>query len=429
MSEKHINLTRVTKTTVSYLIAEIFPSKQLTFTNFQVKPFSSEKLGYMGVHELLTIEICVNDELQNFTFFVKSLVPSHNAFEELIFREESNFFRNVMPRLLEGHRDLQTWAAKCYLCNGDIIVLENLKSQGFDIIKGVLSIDQLRSAVTSLARFHSSSILLENKVKKPLNEVYPGFFEEKLLKNIGNNWKWLSAGIEVVEVVARKLGLEPSHAAAAYTLMLERIKPAKNQRNVLCHSDLWCNNLMFKDNQDGTSSCRFVDFQMVAYNFYVMDLVQLIHLNTDGDVREQMEEELVEWYHSVLVDNLRKGGLENGEIIGLKEIFEDLEERRIFGLVIAVQYFPIILLSEKLAVDFSKDAGKLNGYLYSSRKDFVLRCMRLDQNYRKRIEESVRELIVFMENLGQERQQLGTNTKLKKSMIFNETCLASNNNL
>ncbi|XP_008211058.1 uncharacterized protein LOC103316883 [Nasonia vitripennis] len=428
MSDKNINLTRVTKTIISSLIAEILPSKQLTFTKFQVKPFSSEKLGYMGIHELLTIETCVNNEIQSFTFFVKSLVPSHNDFEELTFLEESNFFKNVMPRLLKGHLDLQTWAAKCYLSNSNVIVLENLKSQGFDIVKDVLLIGQLRSAVTSLARFHSSSILLENKVKKPLNELYPGFFEEKLLKNIGNNWKWLSAGIEVVEVVARKLGLEPKHATAAYTLMLERIKPANNQRNVLCHSDLWCNNLMFKDNQDGTSSCRFVDFQMVAYNCYVMDLVQLIHLNTNEGVRKKIEEELVELYHSVLTKNLRKGSLENGEIIKLKEIFEDLKERRIFGLVIAAQYFPIVLLNKKLTAEFTKDSSKLKKYMYRSRKNFVLRCMRLDQNYRKRIEESVRELIEYIEESGKAHQHQLCNTKLKKSTIFNITCLVRDNN-
>lgn len=388
------------------MISDIFPaSKNPEVVNFDLKPFSSEKLGYLGVHELLTVEVRVRDGATEFTksltFFAKSVAPTCNDFDQMIFREEANFFGKVVPRLL-WHESEEFWAAKCYLARDDLLVLEDLRSRGFKVNSDLLQDCQLRAAMVSVARFHAASMLLEGKSREPLNKVYPGFFKEKVFLNDdgGFAWKWLVAGMEVVEAVASKLGLEPKHASAAYHMMLESVRPTKDQRNVLCHGDLWSNNMLFKDNEDGgTSTCKLVDFQLVGYACYAMDVMQLLHLNTTAATRQRLEKELIELYHSVLADNLRRGGLEENRIIGLEEVFRDTESKRICGLVAAVQYFPIALLNKELALEYCKDVDKLEEYMYTSRKDFVLRAMTLDENYRVRVEESVKELSEFMQNI------------------------------
>ncbi|XP_008210976.1 uncharacterized protein LOC103316873 [Nasonia vitripennis] len=386
---------------VTTLISDAFPSKNLEVVNFSLKPFSSDKLGYLGVHELLTVESRARDgDVKSFTFFVKSVAPTCNDFDLMIFSEEANFFGKVVPRLLWDESE-EFWAAKCYLARDDLMVLEDLRAEGFKVNSCLLQDCQLRGAMVSVARFHAASMLLEWKSREPLNKVYPGFFKEKVFLNDGGfAWKWLLAGIEVAEAVALKLGLEPKHASAAYHMMLESVKPSKDQRNVLCHGDLWSNNMLFKESEeDGTSCCKLVDFQLVGYACYTIDVMQLLHLNTNATTRKRLERELIQLYHSVLAENLRKGGLEENRIIGLEEIFRDTESKRICGIVAAVQYFPVALLNKELALEYCRDVNKLEEYMYSSRKDFVFRAMTLDENYRVRVEECVRELSEFMQNV------------------------------
>lgn len=391
----------VTIQDITALTNEFFTSGEADIIDFHVAPFSSEKLGYLGKHELLTIKARVRhgdsgESKKSLTFFVKSMVPNCDAFDKLIFQEESKFFRDVVPQLLQGYNSCP-WAAKCYLVKHDILVLEDLRSQGFRVTCPKLQVNQLKSALMSVARLHACSILLEENLQKPLSDVYPGFFGEKVFVNDGGfAWKWLMTGANVIEAVARNLQLDPKHVLTAYELMLKKIKPVEGQRNVLCHSDLWSNNMMF--NESDNMSCRLVDFQMVSYMSYVVDLIQLIYLNSTRDDRCKFEKEFVGVYHAVLQENLRNHGIDDSKIISLEEIFRDVEDRRICGLVTAVQFFPISLLSKKSIEEYTKDPERLKYYMYTSRKELVLKTMEMDSYYRSRIEEAVRELIEFMDD-------------------------------
>ena len=60
---------------VQTLANQVFQSDSVEVVSFNLKPFSDQKLGYLGVHELLTIETRdkTDESSKNTTFFVKSI--------------------------------------------------------------------------------------------------------------------------------------------------------------------------------------------------------------------------------------------------------------------------------------------------------------------------------------------------------------------
>lgn len=368
--------------------------------NFKIEPFSKETLGFAGVYDLLTIEVSINDDLVTLSFFVKTMSPYANAYQRTIFTEELKFFREVIPRLLDCYEG-QFWTAKCFMIKGNVLVMEDLRAKGYKITNR-LSDGQLKSAIVSIARFHAASMLLEDKLQRSLDQICPGYFEEKLfLKDNGTNWQFLLAGIEVVETVAEnnlKL-LVGQHISSAYDWLQREIKPKRDEKNVLCHCDLWCNNLMFNDKDD----CLLVDFQQAVYTSHIVDLVQFVHLNIDRLTKRRLEMELLQIYHCELNEQLKRHEY-TGEMLTLRQLTNDFEKKRIIGLITAVQTLPLALLNSQMSLQFTKDDEHFKRYMFESRKDFVLNAMQEDKNYRMRIEEVVEDLIVFMDKfVGVER--------------------------
>ena len=386
----------LTSDDIAVFAKKYFLSSNPEIIDFHVQPYSENVLGYLGLHELLTIEARDADEKKTLTFFVKTLAPADNEYHRLVQREELAFYSDAVPRLLNLCKSEDPWAPKCCLAKTGVLVLEDLKSAGFKVIREPLEENQLKALTASVARFHASSILLERNMQKPLNKVFEGFFEKKVFVNDGDlKWKWLLTGIEVAEAVAKNLNLDPKHILKAYEITIEKIRSVEGQINVLGHSDLWCNNMMFSS--DGTK-CRLVDFQMVSYVHYAIDLVQLIYLNTTKESRIKMEKQILEYYCTIQKECFQNNRAADDEIINLNDVFRDVEEKRICGLVTAVQYFPIALLNKDLAEEYTKDTERLEQYMYVSRKEFVLKAMTLDKHYCTMIENVVRDTVEFIPN-------------------------------
>ena len=314
----------------------------------------------------------------------------------MIFLQESTFFSELVPKLLENCREKLQWCPKCYLATDNILVMEDLRAQGFKMPKSILEPEQLKSAVTVLAHFHSTSMVLEKKLKKPLSDLYPGLFRiDNLYNKEGIVSDFMLAGIEVAQAVASSLGLRSDRLKEAYEIVVNKAQPTVDQKNVLCHCDAWFNNIMFDSSVP--VNCRLIDFQLVSYTSYALDFVKFLYFNTDRKMREKMKEELIELYHTVIVSNLKNFGLEESDSFSLQKLQSDVEDKLLCGMVTAVQEFPILLMKKEFSAEYAKDEETFQNFTFGSRKEFVLKIMSLDEEYKSRIEEAVVELVEHMQ--------------------------------
>ena len=74
-----------------------------------------------------------------------------------------------------------------------------------------------------------------------------------------------------------------------------------NQFNVLCHGDMWANNIMFKHDEHGRVKDElFVDFQLPYWNSPVMDVMYNLYTSSGEDLCENDWNQLIKHYHEEL---------------------------------------------------------------------------------------------------------------------------------
>lgn len=387
----------ITKQDVETVVERALGS-QAKVINYHVRTFSDEKLGFLGAHRKLVVTIqnkgIIDKEIH--AFFLKSVPYDIEVQASVIedcgaFYKETNFYKKILPELLKSVKD-NSWIAECYLVKTDALVFEDLKSRNFSLREKILDVTSLQSALSALAKLHTSSILAEKRLGRELNELYPDLFRESLFVRGHAFERWIVNSTKVAVAVAKSLGLDHTNIPKMVDRIFEMAVASKSKRNVVCHGDVKSYNLMFDDSLP-MPNCILVDFQLVRYVPAMTDVLQLIYLNTMSRAfREENEEELLRHYHEVLCETLRDNDKEI-ELVSFKEILQEYEEFRLFGLVTTTLYSPINLMEGKLCADLTKDSDGFTNLMFGDRVDMTFKMMHDDPLYRSRITEIITELV------------------------------------
>lgn len=156
----------LTSEDVITLVRQFFASKNPEIISSTLTPFSKD------THRLLTIqaqELNYPETRRTLKFFVKLLGNMDNKFMSDIFSTESKFFSEIVPKLR-----INSWSPKCYLTKSNAIVLEDLRSLGFESPNKLLNEDQMRLAITSVPRiFDHSRKFIEQIYLRGLSGIFP----------------------------------------------------------------------------------------------------------------------------------------------------------------------------------------------------------------------------------------------------------------
>lgn len=207
----------------------------------------------------------------------------------------------------------------------------------------------------------------------------------------GKNAEWYRSGINIACSVGERLGYNPEKIREVFNRVFDMIVPSDTHQNVICHGDLHVRNIMFDDNDASMKNSVLVDFQLIRYAPMVTDILHFLHMNTSAKFREDNEEELINFYHSVLVDTIKIHD-SSIEPPTLSSIHKGLKEYRVYGYIVACAYTPLIMLASKNSARILENFQLLHNFFFVDRLKDVLDYMEIDEKFKARVENVVKEL-------------------------------------
>ncbi|XP_064551399.1 uncharacterized protein LOC135437407 [Drosophila montana] len=364
-------------------------NEQLHLLDFQVERDNSA-VGYLGDYYTLSLSYCTEDNKspQQQQLFVKALPEKSDEPEkEAIFRKEACLYDTLLTDM-QRYSKIK-WSAICYFTRSDLLVLENIKHIGYSAAsERLLNAEQLHQLLRSLAAFHASSLVYEQRRDKNIGHE----FGESLTEiTIAPDISWYTTGLSAILAVIKSLpqyqtsqyvgGLDAQLAEIARRTY-EQVAPSNKFRNVVCHRDLWAGNIFFP--ADSTNAGLLIDFQTCRYSPPAVDLSFSIYLNLTTMERRRLEANCIDLYYNCLQQNLEDFGLLSSEIISKTELLQSYEEFRLLAVVYSAAVATVVKVPPAFVT---------NEFKYVDRSEIILDYMRENAEFRASMEECCVEVM------------------------------------
>ncbi|VVC94741.1 unnamed protein product [Leptidea sinapis] len=212
-----------------------------------------------------------------------------------LFCNEVAFYKKIWPKLssFQDHWNLAhpfRSIPTCYLAQNDLVILKDLKEQGFvmpDRRQG-LTIEQCYVVLKNLAQFHALSLAMKSYDPEGFHEllnVQDGISEVFFLVENENYYKsyYIEAARNAISMVEQELAdcaekkkyLDKFESFCSedtfFQTMVEMVSP-KEPLAVICHGDCWTNNFLFRYVNGDIAEMFIVDFQLARYASPTLDL-------------------------------------------------------------------------------------------------------------------------------------------------------------
>lgn len=141
-----------------------------------------------------------------------------------------------------------------------------------------------------------------------------------------------------------------------YRKMYKCVRDDSNEWMVLCHGDLWINNLMFRYNNRGEcDGVKFVDLQTLRYTSPVIDLLHFLYTSTEYNVRAKYFDQMIDVYVESLYATLKKFDVHDDYVQNIDAlntvIRHELKQRSMYGLGICMWLLPAVTFHPDNVID------------------------------------------------------------------------------
>lgn len=306
----------------------------------------------------LEILIKASGDKKTLTYIVKCLLNivynEQMVYGYEAFPKEKKIYKEILPafeKLYEDVGEKVTFGPKLFYSTEhptDIIVLEYLedykmlpKIEGLDIV-------HVKCGLTWLAQFHAASMVYyelngpygdqfkEGVFAKAMEPVYQSYYDN-YFDNYITALKELKNGERYAEKAEKWRG-------QLFNLMVKSIEFDEHSPvNVLCHGDMWSNNLMFKYAEDGSiEDLKTVDYQLLFYGTPAKDLFNFMITSWRTDIKVKEFVNLIAFYHQQLSENLKLLKYQK-PIPTLKQLNDELFKRKFLmaGMTVELLPFPL----------------------------------------------------------------------------------------
>lgn len=180
-----------------------------------------------------------------------------------------------------------------------------------------------------------------------------------------------------------------------FKIMYECVVDVDEPWAVLCHGDLWINNLLFKYNKSNVcDGVKLVDLQTMRYTSPVIDILHFLYTSTEYQLREKyLDQLLLDYTVSLLKTMQRLTGLcgtdpnvFNSELDGLRR---QIRKKALYGLGICMWLMPAVTFHPDNILDL--DTVSLSDFENSNQADTMTQMQ--TPEYHARMKETVLEFM------------------------------------
>lgn len=290
------------------------------------------------------------------------------------------------------------WRPTCYLAKPELLVLEDIHDYNHVLARTSFSELHVIESLKGLARMHSACFEFEESLNMNLDEKFKDVFQETITRDN----PWLLSGFSSVKAVALNnpkfkdiFDKINENIISEFNKIFDVLEPSSEFKNILCHRDLWGNNIFFKENSEGIPQhCILLDFQLAKYNPPALDFINCVHFNTRRQHRDKNWLKYQQIYYSQLIKEGSKLGVDISKKVSWEDFIKSCESYKIFPLIINCIFVPLTQLPNGFLNDLeNKDVKKYQSLLNVNRDEFIIDFMKNDQFYAEYVNKVVEELV------------------------------------
>ncbi|XP_066150206.1 uncharacterized protein [Euwallacea fornicatus] len=321
---------------------------------------SSKGDNYLGVLHTVTVKPKSGSSLH---LIVKSAHSNEIVREKgqahCTFQRESFVYSAIIPRLrkLQEEKGISnpfTGSAGYYGSNleekKECILMQNLKKYGYEMWDRRTPMDEAHIIMVfkEYARFHAASHALKHlhpeefqELTKDIHmnvfesssnrttEYFKNYFRSGLIAVRGN--KKVEAGLTRIQDGVKEL----------FKANITRGR----ERFVVIHGDCWCNNMLFKYQEDKKtpSNVCFIDWQLSKLASPVIDLTYFFCVCASKETYPNLTKYL-KIYHDTLSHNLKEFGCNPEEVLSFQALLEEWKGKCWYGVFMSLMIIKIMLL-------------------------------------------------------------------------------------
>ncbi|XP_013186930.1 uncharacterized protein LOC106132139 [Amyelois transitella] len=386
-----------------------YTDKELSFKTY-LKHASDKMLGFIADYWRLQIHVTNNKSGSRkvLHFFIKGASKSNEAKANMakeynLLEKEVLLYATIKKKL--DINDLRPWSPKMIaIIDDDALVFEDLAALQYKLRNKFERFDKPHTlqALNTLSRFHASSIVYEEKKSKISGRscfLYNEYSQltRDLVYTKTNTWflQCMNGALEAIRTYSKYKDnkealtkIEKSWENIWFSA-LELTEISTKYRNVICHRDLWNNNLMFHYKQSGDclepDDCVLVDFQAFKCHPPTGDVMQLLYCNLDPVFRETHLNTFLNYYYKQLTVNLANHGIEINEILNKQDFLASAEEMTKWGLVSCACLIQLFWVDDELTTETFSDSEQFNQIMSENKGEFLKKMMSINEDYKNKV--------------------------------------------
>ncbi|XP_047533049.1 uncharacterized protein LOC125068089 [Vanessa atalanta] len=384
--------------------------------NYVVFNASDKMLGFLADYWKMQVQVITSDnKIKLLSFFIKAVSKTNSAKADMVnemklFEKETNFYTVIKSKL--NTSDISAWSPNLILSLNDAMIFEDLNSLQYKTLNKFKTFDRKHTllALEALARFHAASIIYEEKRCQLLGKPYCINDDHENYLNKGGYQEsdpWFTqcmvGALEAVKYFSKYtndkkvLNLIEQRWNDVWKTAIRLADHSSTYRNVICHRDLWNNNILFRYKKEGAKlvpdDCVLVDFQAVRYQPPAGDVMLLLYCNLESNFRDENMKTFLSHYYNIMKNILGSNGIPIQDILSFDNFLKSCDEQKLWALVVSACLVPQFWIDDELNTNIFCNTTNFKEIMTKDKASFIKSMIINNSDYKNKVLNILEEII------------------------------------